>query len=195
MLLNDFVQFLERKNPGCLITVVVDFNAYYNERSMRVLAGQEMVNLIEYKNLIPRNMRYTTNHNGNSQSLDYIFVNKEFLNYHPQPEILHINSNFMGRISDHDPFLARFDFNEDKINSGRCGWKFLPNHQKCRKGCDVIGGVKLNSVQAQQCIKNLNRFMSDFPNINCRAEKDTGFTHRTYQLNIESLAKNIQKLL
>lgn len=195
MLLNDFVQFLERQNPGCLISVVGDFNAYYNERSMRVLAGQEMVNLIEYKNMIPKNMRYSTNHNGNSQSLDYIFVNKEFLKFHPQPEILHINSNFMGRISDHDPFLARFDFSEYRSESGRCGWKFLRDNQKLFKDCDVVGGAKVKAGQAMQCVKSLNRFMSDYPNTNCRAEKDMGFTHRSYQINVESIVENIQELL
>jgi predicted extracellular nuclease len=195
MLLNDYVQLLERQNPGALISVVGDFNAYYNERSMRVLAGQEMVNLIEYKNMIPKNMRYSTNHNGNSQALDYIFVNKEFLKYHPQPEILHINSNFMGRISDHDPFLARFDFSGYGSESGRCGWKFLKDNQNLFKKCDVIGGAKVSDGEAVQCVKDLNRFMANSPSTNCRAEKDMGFTHRSYQIGIDSIVELIQELL
>lgn len=193
-LINDFVQALERQNPGALIALNGDFNAYYNERSMRVLAGRELVNLIEYQNMIPVNERYSTNHNGNSQPLDYIFVNKEFLKFHPQPELLHINSNYMGRVSDHDPFLARFDFSSYANAGGRCGWKFLRDSQDLFRNCDIIGGAKLDAARANACVVSFNRYMADAPNTDCFADKSMGFTHRDYQINIGSIVEIIQAL-
>lgn len=194
-LLNDFVQLIERQNPGALVALNGDFNAYYNERSMRVLQGQELVNLIEMDEYIPVNQRYTTNHNGNSQPLDYIMVNKEFMKYHPQPEILHVNSNYMGRVSDHDPFLARFDFSGyEHEGERRCGWKFLRDQVKLFRDCDISGGAKLNQQSAAQCIYDFNRYMANEPNTDCFAEKSMGFTHRDYQINIESIVKNIQAI-
>ncbi len=59
---------------------------------------------------LPENMRYTTNHNGNSQSLDYIFVNKGLKSKKPEFNVLHLNSDYMGRLSDHDPVSSAFQF-------------------------------------------------------------------------------------
>lgn len=118
--INQFVQRIEQGSPGALILVVGDFNAFPEEASMVTLKGEELFNLSE--EFLPPEDRYTTNHNGNSQSLDYIFVNQELLQHNEGYmnkhlgsytteagiEVVHTNSNFMGRLSDHDPVLARF---------------------------------------------------------------------------------------
>ena len=85
-----------------------DFNAFIEEQSMRVLLAEIMVSMTE--EFLPPEDRYTTNHNGNSQSLDYIMVNKAMMSREPEVRVLHINSDFMGRIADHDPVVARFRF-------------------------------------------------------------------------------------
>ena len=107
--IHDFVELIIKKTQAHVI-VLGDFNALIDENSMRVLAGRHMKNLMLHNNLIPVNERYTTNYNGNSQPLDYIFASYGLLNKSPELEILHINSDYMGRISDHDPLVARFTF-------------------------------------------------------------------------------------
>jgi hypothetical protein len=104
---NKFISMIEQKNPNALVAAIGDFNAYVNELPMKVLEGDLLYNLIRE---IPRNEWYTTNHNGNSQALDYIFVNKALKRYYDTFQIPQINSDYMGRLSDHDPVLATFSF-------------------------------------------------------------------------------------
>ncbi|MBK25205.1 MAG: hypothetical protein CME70_14520 [Halobacteriovorax sp.] len=110
MKINEFVGRLSFKNPKANIAVVGDFNAYMTENPMRVLEGNLLKNLMTYGNLWPEDKRYTTNFNGSSQALDYIFVNENLLKKDPEFEVLHINSDYMGRLSDHDPLISRFRF-------------------------------------------------------------------------------------
>ncbi len=109
-LINQFIQWIEIENKNANIVVLGDFNALAEENSMRVLAGngEQLQNMIF---TLPKNQRYTTNHNGNSQPLDYIFVNNRMLNEKcAESEILHINSDFMGRVSDHHPVMLKACF-------------------------------------------------------------------------------------
>ena len=103
---NQFVQRIEQGSPGAMILVVGDFNAFPEEGSMVTLKGDELWNLTQ--EFLDENDRYTTNHNGNSQGLDYILVNKALLDRYDGVEVIHMNSDFMGRLSDHDPVLSRF---------------------------------------------------------------------------------------
>ncbi len=108
--LNQFARWIESENPKAHIFVLGDFNALSEESSMQVLAGtdQFLRNGMEW---IPRNQRYTTNHNGNSQPLDYIFMNRNVYSKDcTEVEVLHLNSDFMGRISDHDPVIVKTCF-------------------------------------------------------------------------------------
>ena len=43
---------------------------------------------------------------GNSESLDYIFVNENFLRKNPELDMIHFNTDYMSRLSDHDPLIA-----------------------------------------------------------------------------------------
>ncbi len=104
--ISDFIRWLEQENPKAHIVVLGDFNALPEEGSLALLSSQER----RLKNMIftlPEDQRYTTNFNGNSQPLDYIFVNNAIFDKCAQLEILHINSDFMGRLSDHDPVLLK----------------------------------------------------------------------------------------
>jgi predicted extracellular nuclease len=110
IVINRFLHLLQRKNPNAGIIVLGDFNAYTYEQSMQLLAHRLLNNLMTYNNIVPANERYTTHHDGNSQPLDYIFVNNNLLKKSPQMKVLHINSNYMGKMSDHDPLVAKFQF-------------------------------------------------------------------------------------
>lgn len=109
-LINRFIHWLEIENPKANIVVLGDFNALAEENSMSVLTDKEKT----LKNMIftlPKNERYTTGHGGNSQPLDYIFVNNEiFFKRSPEVQVLHINSDYMGRLSDHDPVVLYLKF-------------------------------------------------------------------------------------
>ncbi len=107
--INEFIRWIEQENPKANIVVLGDFNALAEEDSMLVLTGngRQLRNMIF---TLPKNQRYTTNYNGNSQPLDYIFVNHVLFDKCSEAEILHINSDFMGRVSDHDPVVLKTCF-------------------------------------------------------------------------------------
>ncbi len=108
--IHSFVAELLQQDPSAHVLVSGDFNAYWYENSMRLLAGDRLQNLMTYADLVPKNDWYTTNYDGGSSAIDFIFASRAFLNRRPELEILHINSNFMGKLSDHDPVISRFYF-------------------------------------------------------------------------------------
>ncbi len=108
--INQFVRTIEKRSPGAGVVVLGDFNANIKETSMSVLKGNSLINLIEDERFVNKRDRYTTNHNGTSQALDYIFSNKSMHANGYELEVLNINSDFMGRISDHDPLVAKYYF-------------------------------------------------------------------------------------
>ena len=108
--LNEMVRWIEQENSEANIIVLGDFNALAEEKSMAVLTENET----RLRNTIftmPENHQYTTNHNGNAQGLDYIFVNRKIYEKEcTEAEYLHLNSDYMGRISDHDPVNLKVCF-------------------------------------------------------------------------------------
>ena len=109
--INEFVRIIEYREPNAHVVVLGDFNAQYNERSMITLGNDGVLNnLMFYKDIVHPKDRYTHNFNGNSSAIDFIFANRNLLNKNPEMEAIHINTDFMGRLSDHDPVIARFTF-------------------------------------------------------------------------------------
>lgn len=110
--INYFVNILHLKNPKAHIIVLGDFNAYMIENALKILEGKVLTNLMAQDQILPKAERYTTNYNGNSQPLDYIFISNSLFDKSPELEIPHFNSDYMGRLSDHDPVIARFNFSQ-----------------------------------------------------------------------------------
>ncbi len=108
-MINNFVQRIQHYDSDAIVFVMGDFNANLNENSMKVLAGDHMTNLLGVDALVDEADRYSTNHNGTSQPLDYIFATNNVFNYQLQVAPLHINSDYMGRLSDHDPVIAKIN--------------------------------------------------------------------------------------
>ncbi|MCT9080515.1 hypothetical protein [Streptomyces fulvoviolaceus] len=54
---------------------------------------------------LPASQQYTYVHDGNSQVLDHTLVSSSITSY--DYDIAHINSEFSGQTSDHDPQVAR----------------------------------------------------------------------------------------
>jgi predicted extracellular nuclease len=109
-LLNNFMVNLKRQSPDGHLIALGDFNAFAHEDSMKIFAGRVLKNLAFDLNLLPFNQRYTYNYNGNSQAIDHIFVGKNLLRKKPEVDIPHVNTDYMGRIADHDPIISRFTF-------------------------------------------------------------------------------------
>ncbi|MCB0412540.1 MAG: hypothetical protein KDD22_08450, partial [Bdellovibrionales bacterium] len=108
--INEFVQLLKVGDPLSNVAVVGDFNAFMNERSIKALEGHHLQNLYTYRDLMAPEARYTYNHNGNSQAIDFVFADSHLLQKSPQVEVIHLNTDYMGRLSDHDPVVALFQF-------------------------------------------------------------------------------------
>ncbi len=105
-----FVEQVIKRNPNANIVVAGDFNAYAPSNSMRLLAGDKLVNLMTAPGMLPRDQWYTSNYDGNSGAIDFIFASQALMGREPEYEILHINSNYMVKASDHDPLVSRFKF-------------------------------------------------------------------------------------
>ena len=113
--INDFVSLLMKTKPDAKVVVVGDFNDYDVSQALRVMEGKVLKNLmnVESENgelLVPKDRRYSYSYRGNSQPIDFILSSYPLLEMRPEMEILHINSDYMGQIADHDPLIARFDF-------------------------------------------------------------------------------------
>lgn len=109
-LLNTFLRNLKIQSPNANIIALGDFNAFAHEDSMKIFAGEQLKNLVFDLDLVPFNQRYTYNYNGNSQAIDHIFVGENLLRKKPEVDIPHVNTDYMGRIADHDPIISRFTF-------------------------------------------------------------------------------------
>lgn len=103
---NGFVKNVLDQNPNANVVVLGDLNDFQFSKTLEIVKGNELVNLADS---LPANERYSYIYQGNSQTLDHILVNKRLAPY-AQLDFVHINADFAeedGRVSDHDPLLAR----------------------------------------------------------------------------------------
>ncbi len=109
--LRGYVAHLVARLPGARIAVVGDMNTFeFSDELVRLLAGTPPV-LVPLSPLVPAAERYTYNFEGNSQTLDHVFVSPA-LRPGAELDIVHINADFPAHpgpaASDHDPVVARF---------------------------------------------------------------------------------------
>ncbi|NEQ34384.1 MAG: hypothetical protein F6K04_25935 [Leptolyngbya sp. SIO4C5] len=96
-------------NPDAKTIVLGDLNEFEFISPVEDILGGPLTNLTD---TLPADERYSFIFQGNSQSLDHILVSDALLGG-SQFDIVHVNVEFAetpGRASDHDPLLARFDF-------------------------------------------------------------------------------------
>lgn len=111
---NDFVEKIKADNPDSNIVSVGDYNDFQFTKSLKILEGKQMTNMI---NKVETADRYTYLFQGNSQVLDHILVSNN-LAKSTKIDILHINADFTdmaGRASDHDPVMVQLNLSD---NSG-----------------------------------------------------------------------------
>lgn len=112
LLISQFVNILNIKNGGKANVILTgDFNAHFNERSMMALENNgHVTNLMFQDDIVPPQERYTHNYGGESSAIDFIFASENLMKKNPKMDVLHINSDYMGRLSDHDPVIGQFEF-------------------------------------------------------------------------------------
>ncbi len=103
--LRDLVDRMVEAEPGAGVIILGDFNDSEHSPSLKRLGGP-LVNLTER---LPPAERYTYIYRGNSQALDHILVTRALAD-HAEYEVVHINAEFAGAASDHDPVVGRFSF-------------------------------------------------------------------------------------
>ncbi len=110
-ILRDIVADRLAADPDARVLVVGDFNDFGWSPPVQTLLAGGLFNLAD--ELLPVNARYTFNFQGNSQALDHILATASLLDDAEAAfEVVHVNSEFSGAASDHDPLLARFDLSE-----------------------------------------------------------------------------------
>lgn len=100
---NDFVASELAADPDANIVALGDFNEFQFFEPLEILE-QNLANLTE---TLPETERYTFNFEGNSQALDHVLVTAD-LAANAEYDAVHVNTEFAGAPSDHDPAVARF---------------------------------------------------------------------------------------
>ncbi|QQE73591.1 lamin tail domain-containing protein [Brevibacillus composti] len=123
---NDFVQEITETQPDANVIVLGDLNDFQFSRPLRILAGEELTNLVE---TLSPGEQYTYNYQGNAQALDHILVSNHLAD-RSELDIVHINADFTeadGRVSDHDPLVAKI-----KLSAGTEPWpgEITPEKQR-----------------------------------------------------------------
>ena len=127
---NTFVDSLLASDANARVIVAGDLNEFQFEEPMQVLKGTATVTnydvpgsdpfdavadytpggtavLDDLQDLLPANERYDYVFEGNSETLDHVFVSNGLLSG-AQFDVVRINAEFFDQTSDHDPLLARF---------------------------------------------------------------------------------------
>lgn len=107
-IVKDYVQSILSTSANANVIVAGDLNDFEFSNALNILKSTGLNTLIE---TLPASERYTYNFEGNAQTLDHILVSGNLLNQLNGFDVVHINSEFVDQVSDHDPSVARFLFN------------------------------------------------------------------------------------
>ena len=98
-----FVAKILEKDKNALVLIAGDFNDYEYSNPLRVFEKPGIKNL---SFLLERTDRYSMNYAGNAQLLDHILISSKYYD-EAEYDIVHVNSDFYDKASDHDPAVAR----------------------------------------------------------------------------------------
>ena len=97
-----FIDGILAVRQDAVIVSVGDYNDYWFSETLEIMKGGNMKNAVE---ALPKNERYSFVYNGCSQILDHILVPKQVTI--SNANILNVNSEFGGKLSDHDPVFVQ----------------------------------------------------------------------------------------
>ncbi|HEY3501585.1 MAG TPA: lamin tail domain-containing protein [Actinocatenispora sp.] len=103
-LVHDFVGKIQAADPHARVVVLGDLNDFeFSGTASTLTAGHSLVDL---PSTLPLRERYTYDYEGNSEVLDHVLVSPALMPRHDY-QIVHINAEFAGQTSDHDPQIVR----------------------------------------------------------------------------------------
>jgi predicted extracellular nuclease len=102
----DYVDGLFAADPDGRFIVLGDMNEFWFYDPLLILEDAGLYNL---HRTLPEAERYSYVFEGNSQALDHILVSNNLRN-RTSFDAVHINAEFGGDVSDHDPLIARISF-------------------------------------------------------------------------------------
>lgn len=112
-ILSQFSQTGLSQNPNANIVMLGDFNDYEFTKTIQIIEGGGMANLVSRHTLEDR---FSYFYQGNNQSLDNMLLSTNLLDKY-EFDMVHVNSPFMvqhGRASDHDPLLVQLTLASEK---------------------------------------------------------------------------------
>jgi predicted extracellular nuclease len=108
---NDFVDQILGTFKNARIAVLGDLNDFEFSETLQTLeGGGALVNLMDR---LPKAERYSYVFEGNSQVLDQMLVSAKLDKRNTSYDVVHVNAEFSDQASDHDPSVARFEFDDD----------------------------------------------------------------------------------
>jgi uncharacterized protein len=106
--IHGFVASLEKANPKADVLVLGDMNDQgYSPTFATFEAGHALVDTVS---ALPKAQQYDYVFDGDSETLSGLFASPALEQALVRAEPVHINANFAGQTSDHDPLLADFSF-------------------------------------------------------------------------------------
>ncbi len=102
----DYVDGLFAADPDGRFIVLGDMNEFWFYDPLLILEDAGLYNL---HRTLPEAERYSYVFEGNSQALDHILISNNLRN-RTSFDAVHINAEFGGDVSDHDPLIARISF-------------------------------------------------------------------------------------
>jgi predicted extracellular nuclease len=91
---------------GAQVLVLGDLNDFPFSAPLAALTAGGA--LVELTDRLPEVERYSYVYQGNSQQLDHILASPALAALCSEARPVHVNSEFAGQVSDHDPVIARF---------------------------------------------------------------------------------------
>lgn len=129
-----YVDGLLDANASAKVIVLGDLNDFQFSNPVGVLTSVGLTSLV---NTLPANERYSYDFEGNAQVLDHIMVSPAMLSANSGFDVVHINSEFVNQLSDHDPSVARFAIAAPMVLTGTAGIDTLTGGA----GKDTITGL------------------------------------------------------
>lgn len=100
-----FIDTILATRSDAMIVSVGDYNDFWFSKTMEIMKGDNMKNAVE---ALPENQRYTYVYDRLSQTLDNIIVPKHATI--SGADVLNVNSEFGGKLSDHDPVFVQLSW-------------------------------------------------------------------------------------
>lgn len=105
-----FVQEILAIDNNANVIVLGDLNDFEFSPAMRMLMGKDDKTQVLYSlvETLPPEERYTYVYEGNSEVLDHIMLSRNLAQTAaPQYDIVHVNAEYVDRVSDHDPSVVK----------------------------------------------------------------------------------------